>query len=235
TNFMTALGHIEIVEILSDGHMVIAGPTTNKELNAVIEKMKKHVDKIFIDGAFNRMTFSNIELIDAIVLATGAAVGPIMNQTVTRTKMIVDTFNLKKSYRIETIPNESVIIQTTFHHYTFDDKKLETIKHALSNINDKIDMIYIKGAITPRIVHFFIERMICDLTLICDDPTKLLISERDFLNLSKLHIEINVIHPCPLLFVTINPFSPTGEHYNPEVFLETMQKAIDIPVYNVMK
>ncbi len=235
TRMRTALGHIEVVEILSDGFMVIAGPTTNKELNQVIRLMKKRVDKIFIDGAFNRMTFANIELIDAIVLATGAAESPIMSRTINKTKMIVDFFNLNKSYRLEEIPEESLIIQTTFHKHTFDNKKIGTLKHAFTEINDKIDWMYIKGAITPRYIEYFTQKMMSNFTLICDDPTKLLISQNDFLNLKKLNIDISTIHPCPLLFVTINPFSPSGNHYDEKAFMDAMKKAVNIPVYNVMK
>lgn len=233
TKMMTPLGHIEIVEILSDGNMVIAGPTTNSELNKVIKIMKKHVDKVIIDGAFNRMTFANIELIDGIVLAAGAAVGPIMSQTIEKTKRIVESFNIKKSYRIEHIPQESMIIQTTFHRFGYDNKRIETLKHALSQINDKIDLIYIKGAITPRIISYFIERMMMQFTLIVDDPTKLLLSEQDFISLHKLKIELSIIHACPLLFVTVNPYSPNGEHYDPETFKKAMEDAIEIPVFNV--
>lgn len=234
TDFYTALGRIQIVEILSDGHMVIAGPTTNSELNQVLHKMKIFVDKIFVDGAFNRMTFANINQIDAIILATGAVVSPVMNETIKRTKTIVDMFNLTKSYRLESIPEETMIIQTTFHRTSYDNKKLDTIKHALSMMTDKIDMMYIKGAITPRIVHFFIERMMTDFTIVCDDPTKLLITVHDFNHLKKLNIGINVIHPCPLICVTINPWSPRGDHYGKLEFKKELEKVISIPVYNVI-
>ncbi len=150
TDFHTALGRIQIVEVLSDGHMVVAGPTTNKEMNQVLMKMKLYTDKIFVDGAFNRMTFANIDQIDGIVLATGAVVSPFMQETIKETKVIVDAFNLHKSYRIEHTPSDSLIIQTTFHRFGEKNKKLETIKHIVSNINDKIDLMYIKGAITPE-------------------------------------------------------------------------------------
>ncbi|MBN2300643.1 MAG: hypothetical protein JXC31_05600 [Acholeplasmataceae bacterium] len=234
TNFYTALGRIQIVEILSDGNMVIAGPTTNKELNQVLKKMKVFVDKIIVDGAFNRMTFANIDQIDAIILAAGAAVSPLMNETIKQTKMIVDSFNLNRSYRLDKIPDEMMIIQTTFHHLVYDNKKIETIKHALSEINDKIDMLYIKGAITPKMINFFIERMMSEFTLVCDDPTKLLINEKEFNYLKKLQISINVIHPCPLLCVTINPWSPQGNHYDKTEFKKAMENIISIPIYNVI-
>lgn len=235
TGMRTALGHIQIIEILSDGHMMVAGPTTNNELNQVIGLMKKRVDKIFIDGAFNRMTFANIESIDAIVLATGAAEGPIMSQTINKTEMIVDFFNLEKSQHLTDIPEASLIIKSGSHHYTFDNKKISTLKHVLTDINEKVEWMYIKGAITPRYVELFIQKMIMDFNLICDDPTKLLITHSDFINVEKLKINMTTIHPCPLLFVTINPFSPNGNHYNDDEFIKQMRKAVDVPVYNVMK
>ena len=45
---------------------------------------------------------------------------------------------------------------------------------------------------------------------------------------------MSTIHPCPLLFVTINPFSPSGNHYDEKEFKEAMKKAVNVPVYNVM-
>lgn len=235
TNMPTALGHIQIVEILTDEFMVIAGPTTNKELNQVIFLMKKHVSKIFIDGAFNRKTFANIKLIDGIILAAGAAENPVMSKTISKTKMIVDFFNLKKSVQLKKIPKASLIVKSSFGLYTFNDKKIETLKNVLKDINHEIDWIYIKGAITSKYIDLFIKKTVKGFSLICDDPTKLLISQSDYTNISKLKIDISTIYTCPLLCVTINPYSPSGNHYNEKEFMNEMRKAVDVEVYNVMK
>lgn len=235
TKMPSALGNILIVEIITDGYMVIAGPTTNKELNHVIKLMKKYVDKIFIDGAFNRMTFANIEVIDGIILAAGAAESPDMEQTIKKTKMIVDLFNLKKSTQFKKSPTPSLIVQSSFGLYTFNNKKIETLKQVLKNINYDVDWIYIKGAITAKYIDLFTKKMMRGFSLITDDPTKLLISHNEFSNISKLKINVSTIHTCPLVCVTINPFSPSGNHYDKNEFLNEMKKAIDLPVYNVMK
>ncbi|MDX9691489.1 MAG: hypothetical protein RBT45_03475, partial [Acholeplasmataceae bacterium] len=55
-DLFTALGPIRLIEVTSDGHLVVAGPTTNNELHQLLELMKPYDDKLFIDGAFNRMT-----------------------------------------------------------------------------------------------------------------------------------------------------------------------------------
>lgn len=235
TNMATALGNVQIVEVLTDGHMIIAGPTTNQELNGVVSLMKKYVDKVFIDGAFNRMTFASIDLLDGIVLAVGAVESPIMSQTIDKTKMIVDFFNLKKSHHIKEIQETPLIIQTKNKQYKFKDKKIETLKQGLSQIDAEIDWIYIKGAITSKYIDLFTRMMISGFSLVCDDPTKLLIKQKEYLNINKLKIDMYTINQCPLLCVTINPYSPSGNHYDEKDFLDEMRKAVDIPVYNVEK
>jgi molybdopterin-guanine dinucleotide biosynthesis protein len=231
----TALGDVLIVKIISDGYMIIAGPTTNKELNQVISSIKKYVDKIFIDGAFNRMTFANIKLIEGIILAAGAAENPNMDKTISKTKMIVDFFNLEKSHHLKSTPKASLIIHSSFGLNTFNDKKIETLKKVLTEINNDIDWIYIKGAVTSKYIDLFTHKTIKKFSLICDDPTKLLISQKEYSNILKLKINVSTIYTCPLLCVTINPFSPSGNHYNEKEFMDEMKKAVDVEVYNVMK
>ncbi|MCD4827509.1 MAG: hypothetical protein K8Q99_07020 [Acholeplasmataceae bacterium] len=235
TNMQTALGNVYIVEVLTDGHMIIAGPTTNKELNDVVDLMKNYVDKIYIDGAFNRMTFASIDLLEGIILAVGAVESPIMSQTIDKTKMIVDFFNLKKSHDLKEIPEAVLIIQTMNKQYKYSDKKIETLKQELSHIDDELDWIYIKGAVTEKYSNLFTRKMIGGFSLICDDPTKLLISQKEYLNIKKLKIDMYTINECPLLCVTINPYSPSGNHYDEKEFLDEMRKALNIPVYNVEK
>ncbi len=235
TDLQTALGPVSIIEIISSGNMVIAGPTTNKELGVLISKMKQYTKRIFIDGAFNRMTFANIANIEAIILATGAAVGPLMQKTIEQTKVVVESFGLAKAKDYKKIPNEALIIKTSDGSYKFKSKQIDVLSTAIQGLMSPIESIYINGAITPRLVSFFIKNKIRDITLICNDPTKLLILEREFSNLAKLRIKINIIKPCPLLFVTINPFSPIGYHYDADEFLTAMKKAIKVPVYNVKK
>jgi hypothetical protein len=235
TKMQTALGHILIIEIILDGYMVIAGPTTNNELNQVILSIKKYTDKIFVDGAFNRMTFANIKSIQGIILAAGAAENPIMKKTISKTKMIVDFFNLEKSRHLKTIPKASLIMHSSYGLHTFNDKKIETLKKALKDIDHDIDWIYIKGAVTSKYINLFTHKMVKKFSLICDDPTKLLISQNEYVNIQKLKINISTIYKCPLLCVTINPYSPSGHHYNDKEFMDEMKKAVDVEVYNVMK
>lgn len=235
TELMTALGKVKIIEVLQDGTMVIAGPTTNQELHILIELMKKYVDKVFVDGAFNRMTFANIKNIDAICLSTGASVSPSMMHTIEKTRRVVESFSYPKTNWIKEVPKQSLIIQTDQQDYNFYDKKLTTIHHVIQHVNKSLKYVYIKGAITQRVIDYLIEYAVKDFVLICDDPTKLLFSDVYYQYIENLNIKIEVIHQCPLMFVTINPFSPIGKHYDADLFLSELKKVIKIPVYNVEK
>ena len=235
TNLFTALGPIKIIEVLSKGHLVVAGPTTNSDLKSLIELMKPYVDKVLIDGAFNRMTFSNIDLIEGIILATGAIVHPSMDKTIEKTKAIVDAFHAPKSLVYDHIPSYKLAIHTQDAVYLYHQKNYEMMKQAIDEHARHIESIYIQGAITPKLIDLLIAKRIENIDLVCDDPTKLLLSEIYFKHIKTLKINLHVIHSCKLIAVTINPFSPNGQHYDEDEFLKRMKDNLFIPVFNVLK
>lgn len=235
TNLQTALGNVHIVRIRSEGTMIIAGPTTNHDLNELILLLKPYVDKILVDGAFNRMTFASIESLDAIVLATGAAYSIDMSKTIQQTKHIVESFNLEQTKEFESTPHESLLIHTNRRDLVFHEKNISIFHKISFELNEKILYMYIKGAITEKMIDYFIAQDLRGFTLICDDPTKLLFKDQYFEYIKKLNIELKVIHQTPLLFVTINPWSPIGHHYDEKLFLEGIQKELNVMVYNVKK
>jgi hypothetical protein len=235
TNLFTALGPIKLIEVLTTGHLVVAGPTTNNDLKSLIEMMKPRVDKLLIDGAFNRMTFSNIDLIEGIILATGAIVHPSMDKTIEKTKAIVDAFHAPKSLKYDHIPRAKIAISTKDAIYLYHQKNYESLKQAIEEHAKEIESIYIQGAITPKMIDLFISKRIERIDFVCDDPTKLLLSETYFKHIKTLGIKLSVIHACMLVAVTINPFSPNGHHYDENEFLKRMKENIDIPVFNVRR
>jgi len=159
----------------------------------------------------------------------------VMDKTIEKTIKTVESFNLPKTQYFEFAPEYPFILKTKNEIYHFFDKKIDTIRAIVEKIDETILYMYIQGAITPRLIDYLIESSTRDFELICDDPTKYLITEDHFNYLSKLDVRLSIIHPCPMLFVTINPFSPQGHHYDPDLFLSELQKHISIPVYNVKR
>jgi len=232
TEISTAIGKVMIIRILKAGILVIAGPTTNHELHLLLMKLKKYVRRILVDGAFNRMTFANIKTLEGIILSTGASYHLSMEKTIKQTKWIVESFNLKETKIYPDVPKDHLIIETQHRIFRYMDKKIEKLRDRLLQ-DDPIISVFIKGAVTSKMIAEIITQGVSNLKLIVEDPTKLLITHQENEFIQMRQIELEVIHQAKLLCVTINPFSTMGHHYNKEDFKNELKKVIDVPIYNV--
>jgi hypothetical protein len=234
TKFMTALGFVYIVKILEEGKMTIAGPTTNHELNEVIIILNKYADKVFIDGAFDRMTFANLALLDTIILTTGASYHNDMDETIKHTKQIFSNFNLEKTKHLINIDESNIIICYENLKQVGFDKDFIKLINELNTSKNKIKFIFIKGAITSKYLDYFVSNKLNNFTLIIEDPTKLMFDYQCFSYLKQLNITLEVLKQSVISFITINPFNPSGYHYDKDEFLTQLKKEIPIPIYNVL-
>jgi len=235
TNLFTSIGEILVVRIKSEGYLVIAGPTTNQELSSVLKMMKVHATKIFVDGAFNRMTFSNLDEIDGVILATGASVSPNMEETVNQTRRIVDLFNLKKtSYRIKN-SEAKIIFSTPQGEVYLDDKKIASIENILNDVGISIQKIYVKGAISEKLMDALILSRRSHYELIGEDPSRFIFQSRRFKYLEALNVDLSVVKTFKLLYVTMNPFRPTHQSYDANEFMKALKNNINLDVIDVMR
>lgn len=233
TQFFTAIGEIHIVRILECGYMMIAGPSLNKELNQVIRLMKQYTSFILVDGAFNRMTFANIAELDTIILASGAAYHHEMDETIKQTTFVVNLFSSKETNHMFEDSHYTLVIETNQKLYRFLDKKENTVEQFFKQKEGSIKWIFIKGALSERLMNQLMKHDIRDLTLILEDPTKMLLKHTYSTYFQKRNISIEVLKPTPISMVTINPWSPSGHHYDEQLFYDTMKRHIFIPVFNV--
>ena len=228
TNLQTALGPIVVIEAVTEGYIVLAGPTTNKELNKVINLIKKYVSVVLIDGAFNRMTFASVESMDAIILATGASISSDMNLTITKTKQVVSSFMLPKTNSMLDSKHKMAVKFENQIEY-FKDKDL----NKLIDSKDMIKAIEFKGALTMKMAEFLVLYKFKHMDIIVEDATKILLNPQAYEYLSYLNNKIFVLKQVPLIAITINPFSPTGNHYDKDLFLKEMNKEFTHPIYNI--
>ncbi len=234
TSLLTALGPIIIGKVSQKGTVMLAGPTTNREMNQLLVMMKYYVSRIFVDGAFNRMTFSSISELDGIVLATGAAFSTRMEETVAKTNFFVHVFSAKKPSK-DVHVSGSMMIKTKHGTYTIDHKSFEWFEDTLRSLREKIEYIYIKGAITQKLMNLILEKREPNMTLIMDDPTKMLVHHSWMDTIQKLNLHIDVLKPIPLLWITMNPWSPSGDSYDEHEFYHALHDVIDIAIDNVKR
>ena len=234
TNLFTSIGEILVVRMKGEGYLVIAGPTTNQELSKVLKLMKNYANNILVDGAFNRMTFSNLDEIDGIILATGAAFSNVMEETVEHTKRVVDLFQLKKA-NVTTDPQAKMVFMTSKGVINLLDKKIASIENVLNDKENTFNQIIIKGAVSEPLINCMIQSRRRNYQLIGEDPSRFLFQSKSYKYLEHLHVELLVQKTVKLICITMNPYRPTHQSYDPLNFMNALKQKVNVEVIDVMR
>lgn len=233
TSHFTPIGRLMIVRVLNEGTLMIAGPSSNKALREVVSFMKSSCEKILIDGAFNRMAFSSIDVMDGVILSAGASYSASMDQTLHMTKQIVDLFQAKETNRwID--PKDAMVMFTDREVMRYPKKSLLMLDEILSRYHS-IEALYYQGAITSKLMDLLMHSGLHDATLMMDHPSRWMASQRHFEWMRYKNIHLEVLHGKPILMVTINPYSTEGRHYDSKDMMMRFKQTIGIPIVNVME
>ncbi len=227
TPFATALGPVIIARSRQTGHALIAGPTSNRDLAALITRLKKHARRVYVDGAFNRVTFANVASLEGVVLATGAALNDDMETTLAKTAHVLRLFALPHTPES---PADVLTIDTDEARHTVPQRHLSAVLNAGSSLR----RVHWPGAFTERTARLLVNHRLANFTLVLDDATKAIIGERTMHHLDTLNITLNVRRPIRVVLITLNPYSPKGKHYDKDAFLRAAKAHFDVPVINVM-
>ena len=205
TEYNTPLGRIIITRALSDGFVQIGGASISFQIFEILKNIAPYnVDKVLIDGAINRKSISNPLLAEAVVLSAGASLSSDMDEVILKTKHAAKILMLQK---------------TVIHEPVYDTSHHE----------------YIPGAITDTKIRtlLFSGKNLKGYQIVCDDPSKVLISVDIYEKLLKSGAVLTVKNPVNLVAITVNPVSVNGFCFPKNLFLQKMTKAVDIPVVDV--
>ncbi|MFZ5946300.1 MAG: hypothetical protein ACOYVD_19595 [Bacillota bacterium] len=238
THISTPLGKVVLVRITHGGQLLVAGPNKSRELRQVVDLLKNYgANFIIVDGALNRI--APMVEVDGLILATGAARTPDINQLALETRNIVETLQLP-------------IIQTEENTAAMDcvfdiasaDKLLENLK--------KRDKVFINGIISTSYFDYLSAKdsLIKDKHLVFSDPIKLLVCgeistiSKILFKLKEKGLHIGVKKSIQIIAITVNPYYPqfrfTSDDYteafvDKELLYSEIAKNIDVPVYDVVK
>lgn len=229
-NIETPLGNLVLIKVIKAGNFIVAGPTKNTDLKIVIKELKKYVEKVFIDGAFNRITFSSIKEVEGIVLATGAQVSTSMKNTIKTTAMVLELFSLEET-KLEK-PKNALTIFIDNQTIEIKTKDLKQFEETIST-NNNIKKIVVLGAVSEKLVDLLLKYKIKDYELVFEDATKFLASYKKYEYLKKLNTKMKTFHKNKILFVTINPFRATHKHYDKDIFKKEIEKITNLKVINI--
>ena len=234
----TALGRLIKAKAITQGKILLGGPSDTKNLKKLLEKLEKNTDLILIDGALSRKTFGSPSITQAMILSTGASLSASLNVVVKKTKFIYQMTQLpqyegKHAEQLQQIENGIYAITDE----GIIDLKIPSLM-MIDKYKDKIftygKRLFVAGALNDKFVQFLkIQKNIQDIEIIIKDFTKIFAQEDNVIQYLYKGGQIKVLDKANLIAITANPISPTGYHFNNEEMLEALRREIPIKIYNI--
>jgi hypothetical protein len=235
TGIASALGEIVILEVTKAGNGLVAGPSTVKEMEELIQMFSNlGVSKIFIDGAFSRLASSRLG--DALILVIGASYSHEMIKVVDHGETIVQKFRLpavEPKYRFleDCRKITGIDAQGLRHQLDIDDQNKQNL---FQQSFDEIRQLFVPGAIGPMFAESLIRnRNQIHFDLIIRDPAHLVVSGLLLKQLLSIKMGIMVLRPMNLVAICYNPYSPTGYAFDENQFRSLLMKKMHAPLFNV--
>lgn len=239
---ITPLGRLITAKALDSGKIILSGPSNTSLLQKFIQKSVDYNTSIcIIDGALSRLSSASPIISDSMILTTGAAVSANIKTLVNKTVFTYNLINLPQFQcdYVEKLSDIKSGLWAIDSQNNIHDLEIPSV-FLLSQHKDKIfeygNVIYASGAVSDNILKFLRNQKQCsEIILIVKDFTRLFISKEAYYGFIRKGGKIKVLHKTNLIAVCINPISPLGTILNSEELKNTLQKEINVPVYDVFK
>ena len=248
SSFSTPLGPVVLARVEEPGLVELAGPGSVSSLKQLNETMLHYgADHILVDGAINRLASASPVVTGATILASGASLGPTMDDVIKKTVFRRDMFStpqlqdevmLRAVYRGLAEGNAVLLYQDK------DDYRVEPVRgmipllagaRLIEMCNEDTVALVFGGALVDNALQDVLELYRQPPLIIVNDATRLFISPEIFARFTARGGNINVLDQLDLLAITLNPSDPCGRGYDPQMFLEKVSEAVNpCPVYDLV-
>ncbi len=244
----TPLGVVCLGRVSKAGLVELAGPGSTNGLRLLIEKMTGYGAKqVLVDGAINRLASASPSVSGGTVLASGASLGPTMEDVVKKT--------IFRHQLLTTPPVEDLLVKdlaegglkrgnAVLLHREKEGYEVEIIREDIPLLaGEKLveksraetTAFIFGGALVDNSLQDIMDQFSKFPDLIVKDATRLFISPEIYYRYLNRGGRIYVMEQLELLAVTINPTDPSGKSYEPKMFLERMREALDpCPVFDLV-
>ena len=211
----TALGQLVTAQVLCPGRILLSGAATTGVLRQQIAQFRQGgVQLSIVDGALSRLSLASPTVTEAMILATGAAVSPNLQQ-LNSGLWIVDSDN-----NVHDLGIQSVFLLGP------DSKEIFARGNTL----------FVSGAVSNRLLKFLSALPnIKDIVLIVRDFTKLFITPDAYADFTRRGGTLQVLQRSRLIAVCLNPTSPQGYTLNSAEACRQLSEALQCPVYDVVQ
>jgi hypothetical protein len=236
----TSHGRLVLAKAVTSGKIILSGPNTTVWLKQVMAQFyDSGFNFVITDGALSRKSLASPTLSESLILTTGAALTPIVSELVRKTKFVyqltqIEEFNTELKHTLENFETGIYAL----NHNEFVDLQISSSLLLNKHKNELFahgHTLYVAGIITNSLLNTLcVNKAIADTTLITKDFTKIFV-DKDVLNhYHRAGGKLNVLNKNHLMAICVNPVSPQGHKIDSQKLIETLQKEVNVPVYDLM-
>ena len=237
----TSLGRVVTARALTQGKILLSGPSSTLGLKRWMSDVRRHhIDLAIVDGALSRLSLASPAVSQSMILATGAAFSINMSHLVQRTAFVVDLINIgvtgKRNLKLLTPLDKGMWWIDTDGELHEMEAVTSLSQQVQFHGMDRCTTIYVAGAL----VDSFLEKVrknksLKQVELVVRDFTKIFVTPQQLRLFEKNGGSIRVLQKSKLIAVTVNPTAPSGYVLDSEVLCDKLSKAINLPVYDLLK
>ena len=238
----TALGRLVTARVLSGGMALLSGAAATGILREQIEEQKRDgVELTVVDGALSRLSLASPTVTDAMILATGAAVSPNLQQLVSKTRFVVRMIGLdevteKERETLSGVENGLWALDGEGVAHDLGVRSAFMLSGANNDLYRYGTRLFASGAVSDRLLKMLAAKEeVKETTLIVRDFTKLFITPEVYADYTKRGGELKVLQRSRLVALTLNPTSPHGYAVDSEKACGALEEALGMPVYDVRR
>ncbi|MEJ5267184.1 MAG: hypothetical protein WHW07_05205 [Bacteroidales bacterium] len=242
TQKSTALGRLITARAKDFGKVICSGPSQTVWLKEIIDKTRDMgVDLFLVDGALSRKSSASPSITESMILTTGAAVAPGIDDIVKKTAFLVKLINIEsfdtehheilmgKEKGLYIITKDNELIDTCIESGLFADK----ISPEFIN---KASAIFLSGILTDRFIELIrVQNTKKKIVILVKDFTKIFISKEKYYGFLRSGGEIRVLLKPNLIAICINPLSPFGYKLDSNLLADKLHDEIKLPIYDIKK
>jgi hypothetical protein len=238
----TALGQLVTAQVLSPGRIILSGAATTGLLKQQLVQFRGNgVQLSIVDGALSRLSLASPTVTDAMILATGAAVSPNLQQLISRTRFVFRLINLPEvsetlRQKLSTADSGLWIVDSDMEIHNLGIQSVFMLNSDSKSLFSQGNTLFVSGAVSNRVLKFLATQPnIKDIVLIVRDFTKLFITPDAYADYTRRGGTILVLQRSHLTAVCLNPTSPQGYTVNSDEACRQLSDALMCPVYDVMR
>jgi hypothetical protein len=239
--YTTPLGQAVLAQTDGSARIVLAGLRHSGDLEEAIDRLiELGANRVFVDGAYGRLTAAQPHLCKAVIVSTGAIVGNQLADVVESTANLVDRLMTPicgiewirtLSNRAKEMGRPLMGAQNAAPIAVSERSALLGINLGSHSFDAQQNAIAIPGLITDRVADDLFA-LSGQGTLIAENPTLIRCDPRRLKRLMK-GWDISVFDRSRLRAITVNPTSIAGPGYEPNQLVEAISdRWPKIPVFD---